>query len=62
MSQGFDVDKVEVELSKDSMDALLKKYKKLKKFSKSNFMQIQRASGKKTIIDELIEESENYEM
>jgi effector-binding domain-containing protein len=62
MSKGFDVEKVDVEISKESMSALLKKYKKLKKFSKSNFLQIKRAGGEKTIIDELIEESKDYEL
>ena len=38
------------------MEAIKKEYKKLKKYSKSNLFTIQKLSGKKTIIDQLIDE------
>ena len=62
MSKGFDVESVEFELPKEDMKNLVKKYKQLKKYQKSNLHTLQKLDGKKTIIDELIEESEDYEM
>tara|TARA_Y100000592_G_scaffold63062_1_gene98352 strand:+ start:614 stop:799 length:186 start_codon:yes stop_codon:yes gene_type:complete len=61
MAKGFDVDGVEVEIPIEDMSRLIKKYKKLKKYQKSTLHTIQKLSGKKTIIDELTEESENFE-
>jgi|TARA_A100001201_G_scaffold22881_3_gene25785 hypothetical protein len=62
MSRGFDVESVEFELPKEDMKKLMKKYKQLKKYQKSNLHTLQKLDGKKTVIDELIEESEDYEM
>tara|TARA_S200002703_G_C3780332_1_gene240435 strand:- start:398 stop:586 length:189 start_codon:yes stop_codon:yes gene_type:complete len=62
MSRGFDVESVEFELPKEDMKKLIKKYKQLKKYQKSNLHTLQKLDGKKTVIDELIEESEDYEM
>jgi len=61
MAKGFDVDGVEVEIPIQDMSRLIKKYKKLKKYQKSTLHTIQKLGGKKTIIDELTEESENFE-
>jgi predicted methyltransferase len=47
----------------EEMKKVVKKYKKLKKYTKSNLFQIQKLSGQKTIVDELIEEfKENPEL
>ena len=62
MSKGFDIESVEIEIPKQDMKNLVKKYKQLKKYQKSNLHALQKLDGKKTIIDELIEESEDYEM
>mgnify|MGYP006253811525 FL=1 len=62
MSKGFDIDSVDIEMSKEDMKQLIKKYKKLKKYQNSNFYAIRKLNGENTIIDELIEESEDYEM
>ena len=62
MSRGFDVESVEFELPREDMKKLMKKYKQLKKYQKSNLHTLQKLEGKKTVIDELIEESEDYEM
>jgi hypothetical protein len=62
MSRGFDVESVEFELPREDMKRLMKKYKQLKKYQKSNLHTLQKLDGKKTVIDELIEESEDYEM
>ena len=45
------------------MKKVVKEYKKLKKYSKSNFFQIQKLSGQETIIDKLTREfNENPEL
>lgn len=62
MSKGFDVESVEFELPKEDMRKLMKQYKKLKKYQKSNLHTLQKLEGKKTVIDELVEESEDYEL
>ena len=53
MSEGFDV---EVEMPQEDINRLLKQYKKLKKYQKSSLYQIEKLSGKKTKVDELIDE------
>jgi len=40
---------------KDEVSRILKKYKKLKKYQKSNLFTIQKLSGKSTVIDKLLE-------
>ena len=62
MTKGFNVDSVEVEMSKGDMKRLIKKYKKLKKFQKSNLHTIETLGGKDTIIEKLIQESDGYEL
>ena len=62
MSKGFDVESVEFVLPKEDMRKLMKQYKKLKKYQKSNLHTLQKLEGKKTVIDELVEESEDYEL
>tara|TARA_B100000530_G_C15892925_1_gene462158 strand:+ start:771 stop:944 length:174 start_codon:yes stop_codon:yes gene_type:complete len=53
MSDGFDV---QVEMPKEDINRLLKQYKKLKKYQKSSLYEIEKLSGKKTKVDELIDE------
>ena len=62
MGKGFDIDSVDVEMSKDDMKKLIKKYKKLKKYQNSNFHAIRKLNGDETIIDKLIKESEDFKM
>ena len=40
------------------MKKVVKQYKKLKKYTKSNLFQIQKLSGQETIIDKLVKEFE----
>lgn len=61
MAQGFDVDGVEVEIPAEDMSRLIKRYKKLKKYEKSTLHTIQKLNGNRTIIDELTEESQNFD-
>jgi hypothetical protein len=53
MSDGFDV---QVEMPEEDINRLLKQYKKLKKYQKSSLHEIEKLSGKKTKVDELIDE------
>ena len=62
MSKGFDIDSVDIEMSKDDMKKLIKKYKKLKKYQNSSFHAIRKLSGDETIIDKLTKESEDFKM
>ena len=62
MTKGFNVDSVEVEMSKGDMKRLIKKYKKLKKFQKSNLHMIETLGGTDTIIEKLIQESDGDEL
>ena len=62
MTKGFDVGNVDVEISKQDLSRLVKKYKKLKKYQKSNLHAIEKLGGKDTVIDRLIKESENFGM
>ncbi len=43
------------------VDKLLKRYKKLKKLQKSNFFTIQKLSGKRTKIDEVLDADQTME-
>jgi len=58
MNKGFNKDfDVEFEIQKKDIDNLLKKYKKIKKYQKSSFHEIEKLNGNITIIDEMIQES-----
>ena len=57
MSKGFDV---EVEMPQEDLYNLIKKYKRIKKYQKSNLHQITKLSGKSDIVTKLIEESEDF--
>ena len=59
MSKGFDV---EFEVPKEQIDVLLKEYKRLKKYKKSNLFTIEKLDGKDTIIDQLTREAEEDPM
>ena len=52
------VDEMRQNVDPAAMQAIKKEYKRLKKYSKSNLFTIQKLSGKKTIIDELVDEYE----
>ena len=56
MSEGFDV---EVEMPKSDIDRLLKRYKKLKKYQKSQLFAVKTMDGTENIISEMIKEVED---
>jgi hypothetical protein len=61
MTKGFgkksDVE-VEFEIPQEQIDMLLKKYKKIKKYQKSNLYQVMTMDGTETIVSEMIAEAE----
>ena len=59
MTKGFGKDdvKVEFEIPQEQIDMLLKKYKKIKKYQKSNLYQVMTMDGTETIVSEMIEEA-----
>lgn len=48
--------KVKVTLNVDEVDKLLKRYKKIKKYMKSNFYHLQVINGTETIVSNLLED------
>jgi hypothetical protein len=52
---GFN-DKVKVTLNTDEVDKLLRKYKKIKKYMKSNFYHLQIVNGTESIVSNLLAE------
>ena len=59
MTKGFGKDdvKVEFEIPQEQIDLLLKKYKKIKKYQKSNLYQVMTMDGTERIVSEMIEEA-----
>lgn len=56
MSDGFDVS---VEMPRADIDRLLKKYKSLKKYQKSNLFAIKTMDGTENVISKMIKEVED---
>lgn len=56
MSKGFDVD---FDMSTDEIEALLKEYKKIKKYQKSNLFAIKTIDGTEKIVSKMIEEAKD---
>lgn len=54
MSKGFDV---EFELPPDDINRLLKEYKKIKKYQKSNLFTIKTIDGTENIISKMVDEA-----
>jgi hypothetical protein len=57
MSNGFDISFEGIDMSPDDVQDLLKKYKKIKKYQKSNLFAIKTMDGTEEIISEMIEEA-----
>lgn len=54
MSKGFDVD---FDMSTDEIEGLLKEYKKIKKYQKSNLFAIKTMDGTEKVVSKMIEEA-----
>jgi hypothetical protein len=59
MSKGFY--DVEFDLPPEDLERLLKKYKKLKKYQKSNLFTVKSIDGTETIISKMIEEAKDFQ-
>ena len=59
MTKGFGKDdvKVEFEIPQEQIDVLLKKYKKIKKYQKSNLYQVMTMDGTESVVSKMIEEA-----
>ena len=54
MSSGFDVD---FDMSSDEISVLMKKYKKIKKYQKSNLFTMKTINGTENYVSKMIEEA-----
>lgn len=57
MSKGFDIDFEGIDMNPDAVQDLLKKYKKIKKYQKSNLFQIKTMDGTEDIVSKMVEEA-----
>ena len=57
MSNGFDISFEGIDMSPDDVQDLLKKYKKIKKYQKSNLFAIKTMDGTEEIVAKMIEEA-----
>jgi DNA-binding transcriptional regulator YhcF (GntR family) len=55
MSEGFN-NKLKVVVNEDSVDKLLKEYKKIKKYMKSSLYQVKKIDGTEKVVSELLSE------
>lgn len=60
MSNGFDIKFEGVDMDSDQVQALLKQYKKIKKYQKSNLFAVKTIDGTEDYVSELIKEGEEY--
>ena len=58
MSNGFDISFEGIDMSPDDVQDLLKKYKKIKKYQKSNLFAIKTMDGTETLIKSMLEDLE----
>ena len=56
MSDGFSVEKIEVQIYKDEVKKLLKQYKKIKKYQRSSIFEVKTMDGTETYVSQLIKE------
>ena len=57
MGKGFDISFKGIDMNPDQVQELLKKYKKVKKYQKSNLFTIKTLDGTETMISKMIEEA-----
>ena len=59
MSSGFDINFEGIDMKPDDVQDLLKKYKKIKKYQKSNLFAIKTMDGTEEIVSKMIEEAQD---
>lgn len=57
MGSGFDINFEGLDMNPDEVQELVKKYKKIKKYQKSNLFAIKNMDGTEEIVSKMIEES-----
>ena len=57
MSKGFDIDFEGLDMDPDQVQALLKQYKKIKKYQKSNLFAVKTMDGTEKVVSKMIEEA-----
>lgn len=57
MSNGFDINFEGIDMNPDDVQDLLKKYKKIKKYQRSNLFAIKTMDGTEEIVSKMIEEA-----
>lgn len=57
MADGFDVSFKGIDMNPDQVQELLKKYKKVKKYQRSNLFTIKTLDGTEEIISKMVEEA-----
>ena len=58
--KGFDIKFEGIDMDPDQVQELLKKYKKVKKYQKTNLFAVKTMDGTEDYVSELIKESEDY--
>ena len=60
MSKGFDVNFEGIDMDPDMVQSILKKYKKIKKYQRSNIFEVKTMDGTEDIVSEMVKEGEEY--
>ena len=60
MNNGFDIKFEGIDMNPDHVQALLKKYKKVKKYQKSSLFAVKTMDGTENYVSQLIKEGEGY--
>ncbi len=57
MTNGFDINFEGLDMDPDEVQALLRKYKKIKKYQKSNLFAVKTMDGTENVVSKMIEEA-----
>ena len=60
MSSGFDVTFEGLDMGQEQVQSLVRKYKKVKKYQKSNLFAVKTMDGTEDYVSKLIEEGQDY--
>jgi hypothetical protein len=62
MSEGFNKSKIRINVNKEELNKLIKKYKNIKKYQRSSLYKIKELDGTETVINSLIQEAEETDL
>lgn len=62
MSKGFDINFEGLDMNPDEVQDLLKKYKKIKKYQKSNLFAVKTMDGTEDYVSKMIEEGSEVDL